>query len=122
MRLPGFLVVFLGVGVPVFRCSGLQGFGRSGVQAFRSAPAPETRTPKPPNTPTPEPLNARTPERLNREIARRAFDFFRNETDPHTGLTKDRARLNGGDHYTVASIAATGYALSALPVGVEVVA
>jgi hypothetical protein len=52
-------------------------------------------------------------------VARRAFDFFLHETDPHIGLTKDRARLNGGDTYTVASIAATGYALTALPIGVE---
>ncbi len=54
-----------------------------------------------------------------RDIERRAFDYFRDETDPHTGLTKDRAQLNGGDSYTVGSIAATGYALTALPVGVE---
>src|SRR6187551_1668214 len=54
-----------------------------------------------------------------RETARRAFDFFLKETDPRTGLTKDRARLNGADTYTVASIAATGYALTALPIGVE---
>src|SRR5205814_3788584 len=59
------------------------------------------------------------PEHLIPEIARRAFEFFRVETDPHTGLTKDRAHLNGGDEYTVASIAATGYALTALPIGVE---
>lgn len=54
-------------------------------------------------------------------VQRRAFDFFWNETDPHTGLTKDRARNVGGvpDTYTVASTAATGYALAALPIGVS---
>jgi hypothetical protein len=50
----------------------------------------------------------------------KAFDFFWNESDPKTGLTKDRARNLPGtaDTYTVASTAATGYALAALPVGV----
>src|SRR4051812_4874623 len=56
---------------------------------------------------------------LFRDIARRAFRFFIEESDPKSGLTKDRAHLNGGDDYTVASIAATGYALTALPIGVE---
>ena len=54
-------------------------------------------------------------------VQHRAFDFFWNESDPKTGLTKDRARNLPGkrDTYTVASIAATGYALAALPVGVS---
>src|SRR6266536_3052245 len=56
---------------------------------------------------------------LFRETARRAFRFFIEESDPKTGLTKDRSHLNGGDDYAVASIAATGYALTALPIGVE---
>jgi hypothetical protein len=54
------------------------------------------------------------------EIERRAFRFFWEETHPQTGLTKDRAGNTGNrDDYTVASIAATGYALAALPIGVE---
>lgn len=54
-------------------------------------------------------------------VQRRAFDFFWHETDPQTGLTHDRAR-NLGDRSganTVASTAATGYALAALPIGVS---
>lgn len=54
------------------------------------------------------------------EMGKRAFRFFWNETHPRTGLTKDRAKnTQPNDLYTVASIAATGYALAALPVGVE---
>jgi hypothetical protein len=54
------------------------------------------------------------------EIQKRAFHFFWNETHSQTGLTKDRAKNTPpGDPYTVASIASTGYALAALPVGVE---
>lgn len=55
------------------------------------------------------------------DVQRRAFDFFWTESDPKTGLTRDRAR-NIGDisgTNTVASTAATGYALAALPVGVS---
>ena len=54
-------------------------------------------------------------------VQQRAFAYFWNESDPQTGLTKDRARNLPGkpDTYTVASIAATGYALAALPVGVS---
>lgn len=54
-------------------------------------------------------------------VQRKAFAFFWNESDPRTGLTKDRARNLPGraDAYTVASIAAMGYALAVLPVGVS---
>lgn len=53
-------------------------------------------------------------------VQHRAFAFFWNESDPKTGLTKDRAKNLPGtpDTDTVASTAATGYALAALPVGV----
>ncbi len=55
-------------------------------------------------------------------VQRRAFDFFWNETNPETGLTKDREKNSDGPEAgksTVASIASTGYMLAALPVGVE---
>src|SRR4029077_20837018 len=48
------------------------------------------------------------------EIERTAFDFFWNEAGATTGQVKDRALLNGNDTHTVASIAATGFGLSAL--------
>ena len=69
-----------------------------------------------------------TPNKPNRPqaalwdaVARGAFDFFWRETDPKTGLTKDRARNYANErdaNYNVASVASTGYALAALPVGV----
>jgi len=57
--------------------------------------------------------------RLLEEIQRRAFLYFWERADVHTGLVTDRARNEGTDAYEVASIAATGYALAALPIGVE---
>lgn len=56
---------------------------------------------------------------LLNEIARRAFRFFIEKSDPRTGLVRDRASNTGKDNYTIASLAATGYGLAALPAGVE---
>ncbi len=53
------------------------------------------------------------------DLQRRAFDFFWFEAHPRTGLVKDRAGNTRGDDYHVASLAATGFGLAALPVGVE---
>jgi hypothetical protein len=71
-------------------------------------------------SPVTEP-KAITPNELFDNIAQRAVAFFYNESHPDTGLTKDRAKNPGDvkDDYTVASIAATGYALSALCIGAE---
>ena len=64
---------------------------------------------------------AGTPPPSLAAVQRRAFEFFWWESDPKTGLTKDRATNRGAepDRHSVASIAATGYALAALPVAVE---
>ena len=59
-------------------------------------------------------------QKLLTEVQRRAFRFFWEQSDPHTGITKDRASNTGSlKHYTVGSIASTGYALASLPVAVE---
>jgi len=51
------------------------------------------------------------------EIERTTFDFFWNEAGATTGQVKDRASLNGNDRHTIASIAATGFALTGLCIG-----
>lgn len=56
---------------------------------------------------------------LVNDVQHRAFQFFWNESNPNTGLTKDRAGNFKKDAYDVASIASTGFALAAYPVGVE---
>src|SRR5579883_2818764 len=83
----------------------------------------QTAPPAAPPVPAPAPSVAAAPPSGD-EIERRAFLFFWDESDPATGLTKDRAvnvglAPGGRDAYTVASVASTGYALAALPVGVE---
>ena len=48
------------------------------------------------------------------EIEKSAFEFLWNEAGAASGQVKDRARLNGNDTQTIASIAATGFGLSGL--------
>ena len=50
-------------------------------------------------------------------LERACFEFFWNEADPLTGLVRDRAAANGGDTRSTASIAATGFGLTALCIG-----
>jgi hypothetical protein len=54
------------------------------------------------------------------EYARRSFRYFLEQSDPDTGLVQDRALSDGTlPARPVASIAATGFGLSALCIGVE---
>jgi len=48
------------------------------------------------------------------EIERAAFLYFWEQASPTTGQVKDRALAGGNDSRTVASIAATGFGLTAL--------
>ncbi|MDP8233468.1 MAG: glucoamylase family protein [Candidatus Saelkia tenebricola] len=52
-------------------------------------------------------------------IQRKSFGYFWRETNPETGLTKDKANNFKKDNFKVASIAAVGFALTAYPVAVE---
>ncbi len=63
------------------------------------------------------PLPRMSDDQLLDEIQRTAFDFFWSEASPTTGQVKDRALANGGDTRTIASIAATGFGLTALCIG-----
>ncbi|MEQ1353432.1 MAG: hypothetical protein ABLT11_05400, partial [Candidatus Acidiferrum sp.] len=47
------------------------------------------------------------------DIERTSFQFFWNETNPVTGLVKDRSHAEGTDQRNAASIAATGFGLTA---------
>ena len=84
-----------------------------------------------PREPQRAPARARGGYKLTRadvdfleDLSRRAFRYFLDHADPQTGLVRDRARTGGSpiDSETgrdVASIAATGFGLTALCVGVE---
>ena len=53
------------------------------------------------------------------ELERASFLFFWESGDPKTGLVKDRSRADGQDPREVASIAATGFGLTALCIAHE---
>ncbi len=57
------------------------------------------------------------------DLSRRSFQYFWDQADAETGLVLDRARTNGSPlaegHRNVASIAATGFGLTALCIGAE---
>jgi hypothetical protein len=57
------------------------------------------------------------------DLSRRAFLYFWEQADPRTGLVLDRARTDGSPpgetHRNVASIAATGFGLTALCIAAE---
>jgi hypothetical protein len=59
-----------------------------------------------------------TPEtdRLLEELERRACLYFFEQADPSTGLVRDRARADGSECTRIASMAATGFGLSALAI------
>ncbi len=63
-------------------------------------------------------------DRLLEDACRRAFLYFWNESDPQTGLTLDRVREDAKPqpsegHRGIASIAATGFGLTALCIAAE---
>jgi hypothetical protein len=59
-------------------------------------------------------------ERLLDEIQRATFDFFWEQSDPTTGLVRDRFNVRAAsDSRTAASIAATGFGLTAICIGAQ---
>jgi hypothetical protein len=53
------------------------------------------------------------------ELQRASFQFFAECAHPDTGLVKDRSRANRNDEREIASIAATGFGLTALCIAAE---
>ncbi|MBA2340494.1 MAG: hypothetical protein H0V88_08875 [Pyrinomonadaceae bacterium] len=62
-------------------------------------------------------------EEFLEDLSRRAFRYFLEQSDPHTGLVLDRAHTDGSvhdeNHRHTASIAATGFGLTALCIAAE---
>lgn len=56
-------------------------------------------------------------DQLMEDIQRAAFDFFWSEASPTTGQVRDRALATGNDTRKMASIASTGFGLTALCIG-----
>lgn len=67
--------------------------------------------------------SSRQDEVFIEDLQRRSFQYFWDQADPHTGLVPDRARMDRApldeSHQNVASIAATGFSLTALAIAAE---
>jgi hypothetical protein len=88
--------------------------------AAKPAEAP-TKAAAPPAPPSPnaavmETVSAQDDAFLD-ELEKANFQYFLEQADPDTGLVKDRAKVQGADNGIVASIAATGFGLTALAIG-----
>jgi hypothetical protein len=60
-------------------------------------------------------------ERLLEDLSHRCFRYFEEQSDPHTGIARDRSRADGdaGNRYIIGSTGATGFALTAFCIGAE---
>ncbi len=56
-------------------------------------------------------------DRFLEDVEQANFLYFWEQASPETGLVKDRCKVNGPDDTVVASIAATGFGLTALCIG-----
>src|ERR1700683_290582 len=73
-----------------------------------------------PNRAQPQALSAAQDAFLE-DISHRSFQFFWEQSDPHTGVTRDKTGLDGalveGSARDVGSTGATGFGLTALCIG-----
>jgi len=75
------------------------------------------RTHVPPSA-QPAPLSKEDDQFLD-ELEKATFQYFWEQANPKTGLVKDRCNVRGNDTGVVASIASTGFGLTALCIGAE---
>src|SRR5246127_4271976 len=97
----------LSVGIPLSRAFPLLGQAEQGNRSQHTTPAPHPM----PTTLSPE------DEAFLDELEHANFWFFWEQSDPHTGLTKDRCNVRQNDTSLAASIASTGFALTAICIG-----
>lgn len=67
----------------------------------------------------PRPPRAAADEAFLEELTARSFRFFLEQSHPETGLVRDRARTDGTAVHDVASVAATGFGMTALCIGAD---
>src|SRR5271170_3796430 len=98
-----------------FLAQAVAGFGAALLfdPALASAGQSPPSSPQAVNPTPPRPL-APADHQLLDQISKASAQFFFEQSHPDTGLTKDRSSAEGNDSRDVASIAATGFGLTAL--------
>ena len=100
----------LSAGIPILKTLPLVG------QAAQQQQQPSTPHTTPAPHPVPTTLSPEDDAFLN-ELEHANFLFFWEQTNPETGLTKDRSNVRTEDKTVAASIASTGFALTAVCIG-----
>ena len=90
--------------------------GRWGIHALWTA-AGGKQAPAASPTPVFGPGLTEVDDQLLEEVVKANFLYFWEQANPQTGLVKDRCNVRGNDTTTAASIAATGFGLTALCIG-----
>jgi hypothetical protein len=98
----------LSLGVPL---AGLRGWGLAGVAAPEDELA--RQGPRRATLPPPSSLTSQDDAFLN-ELEQACFLFFWEQANPDTGLIRDRCNVRGKENSVVASIASTGFGLTAI--------
>jgi len=101
----------LSLGVPLSQSSVLSLLGQSGPQSQSTQPHESPAAP-----PVPTSLSPEDDQFLN-ELEHASFLFFWEQANPPTGLIKDRCNVRAKDTSTAASIASTGFGLTAICIG-----
>lgn len=101
----------LSLGLPLSQSSVLSLLGQSAPQAKTSEPHENPAAP-----PAPTLLSPQDDQFLN-NLEHSCFLFFWEQSNPPTGLTKDRCNVRVRDTSTAASIASTGFGLTAICIG-----
>ena len=89
-------------------------FARWKVLPSLTASQEEHSRPAPPPVPT---SLSKDDDLFLEELEKATFNYFWEQANPETGLVKDRCDVRAKDHSVVASIAATGFGLTALCIG-----
>jgi hypothetical protein len=101
----------LSLGLPLLQTSALPYLSDAVAQDARATPHAKPATP-----PVPTSLSLEDDQFLN-ELERRNFLYFWEQANPQTGLVKDRCSIRAKDTSVVASIASTGFGLTAICIG-----
>jgi hypothetical protein len=101
----------LSLGLPFLQGNSLPSLSEAVDPDARKTPRANSATP-----PAPTSLSSQDDQFLN-ELERRNFLYFWEQANPQTGLIKDRCSIRTKDTSVVASIASTGFGLTAICIG-----